>query len=259
MFVLAWSSTASATPKPLPFSYGADTNPKGTGEVEQYVDLVPARATSLENGNPADVLLPQLQTEIEWGLTNHVELALYATIVPSSPSNVTSVSAPTEHSGAKQRLRFRLFDEGVLPIDTGFYFEVVESTAELELESKIILEKHFGRLRIGTNLWAEREQYFSGRGEWVLNPTLGAHVEIAPWLHVGAEGWMRVEFPDSLVGPRPFALGPHVYVGPTTLISFGRFWWSVGAYLRASDFGRSPDPGDSFGAVWVRTMLGVEL
>ena len=31
---------AHATPKPLPFTYGADTNPKGEGEVEQYIDLV---------------------------------------------------------------------------------------------------------------------------------------------------------------------------------------------------------------------------
>jgi hypothetical protein len=41
--------------------------------------------------------------------------------------------------------------------------------------------------------------------------------------------------------------GPHVYVGPTTLLSFGPLWWSTGVYLRATDMGRSQPAGEGFG------------
>jgi hypothetical protein len=70
---------------------------------------------------------------------------------------------------------------------------------------------------------------------------------------------MRVEFPDPVPHPRPFNVGPHVYAGPTLLLNFGRIWWSNGVYLRWSDLGRSPNPGDGFGSVWARSIVGFDL
>jgi len=70
---------------------------------------------------------------------------------------------------------------------------------------------------------------------------------------------MRVEFPDPVPHPRPFNVGPHVYAGPTLLLNFGRIWWSNGVYLRWTDRGRSPNPGDGFGSVWARSIVGFDL
>ena len=56
--------TAGATPKPLPFTYGTDTNPKGQGEVEQYIDLVPLYALD-SNATRQRVLATELMTEVE--------------------------------------------------------------------------------------------------------------------------------------------------------------------------------------------------
>lgn len=258
-FVFLIASSAAATPRALPFTYPYATLPKDGIEVEQYIDAVPAKVISLNNGNPIYIPQFQLQTEVEWGVTDHVELALYATIVPPAPSSVTPPNQLTEGNGSKQRVRFRLSEQGKLPVDLGFYFELVETTTEFEIEGKVIVEKTFGRLQLGSTLWVEREFYFDGRGEWVLNPTLGLNVEVTPWLRPGFESWLHAEFLDSPPTgvPRAFALGPHVYAGPTCLVNFGRLWWSFGAYLRASDFDRRPNPGDSFGAIWIRTMLGI--
>jgi hypothetical protein len=41
------------------------------------------------------------------------------------------------------------------------------------------------------------------------------------------------------------------------MIDFGRFWWSTGFYARASWFSHTLQPGDIFGTVWVRSVVGV--
>ncbi len=93
----------------------------------------------------------------------------------------------------------------------------------------------------------------------MLNPTLGATYEVTPSVHLGAEGWMRVEFPNPAIEPRPYALGPVGYVGPTVLLNFGKLWWSTGIYARVTDTDHTMQPGEPYGPVWGRTILGFEL
>ena len=168
-----------------------------------------------------------------------------------------------EGNGSKQRVRYRLADPGAWPVDVAIYGELAENEREVEIEAKVILQRRIGRLRLITNLWAEREFYFDGTREWVLNPTLGGTYELSPRLHVGLEGWLRSEYPDDFTGPRPFNLGPQIYLGPAFMLNFGRVWWTTGAYLRLNDFDRTvvapapPAVGDAYGHVWVRTVVGI--
>jgi hypothetical protein len=83
--------------------------------------------------------------------------------------------------------------------------------------------------------------------EWVLHPTAGATYEATPAFHPGLEHWMRAEHLDR------------GNFGPTALLSFGKVWWSTGPYLRASDATHAMQPGDAFGRIWVRAVVGVEL
>jgi hypothetical protein len=43
------------------------------------------------------------------------------------------------------------------------------------------------------------------------------------------------------------------------LFSFGRMWWSTGLYFRVSDAGRVQEPGDAYGHLWLRTIVGIDL
>jgi hypothetical protein len=260
------SGEARANPRPLPFTYQAETLPRGAVEVEQFVDVVPLRAVSFVTSDPIWFLATQFQTEFEVGLTDRLELGLYVDFVPQpSPEYAQQVPALLEGNGIKQRLRYHLGDPETWPVDVGLYGEVVENEREIELEAKIILQRRMGPLAVITNLWAEREFYFSGRHEWVVNPTLGATFELLPRVSFGLEGWLRAEYPDGQTGPRDFNLGPHVYVGPTFMASFGKLWWSTGAYLRVTDFDRTvavgdaTRAGDSFGHLWVRTIVGLSF
>ena len=175
------------------------------------------------------------------------------------PNAAIFVGAPelTMGNGSSQRIRYRFADPGAWPVDVAVYGEVTENDHEIELEGKVILQRRIGKLRLITNLWAEREMYFSRAREWVLNPTLGATYEFSPKFHLGLEGWMRAEYLDDQVGGRDFDQGPHVFVGPAFMFNFGPVWWTTGAYARVTDPSHDVEPGDSFGRIWIRTVVGL--
>ncbi len=249
---------ARATPRPLPFTYTTETLGTGQLEVEQFVDLTPVKGLSSLN-NATWYLGTQFQTEFEYGITDRLELGLYVVYVPT-PAGFVEVSPMTEVTGAKERLRYVFADPGAWPIDVGVYGELVEGQTESELEAKVLLQRRIGKLRVDTNLWAEYELYYAAsRKDVVLNPTLGATYEITAALHVGAEGWMRVEFPNPPVSPRPYALGPAGYVGPAVLFNFGTLWWSTGVYARVTEVDHVMQPGEPYGPVWIRTIIGLSL
>jgi hypothetical protein len=88
--------------------------------------------------------------ELTFGLTDRIEAAAYLTL-----------AQPSGHgfwwAGDKFRLRGRLFDEGTLPVDLGWYTELEWhktpqfDNADLELELKPIIEKEFGPLSLIAN------------------------------------------------------------------------------------------------------------
>jgi hypothetical protein len=253
------ASPAYATPRPLPFTYTTDTLAPGEAEVEQYADIVPARALNAINKR-VWYGATQFQTEFEYGLVDRLELGLYVVYVPT-PSDYILLPQTTETTGVKERLRYVLADPGAWPVDVGLYGELVEGTTEVEVEAKVLLQRRFGKLRVDANLWAEYELYYDApQRDVVVNPTLGATYEVTPAVHVGAESWMRAEFPNIAVpSPRPFALGPVVYVGPAILFNFGKMWWSTGVYARVTDIDHSLQPGELYGPIWGRTVIGLSL
>jgi hypothetical protein len=249
--------SAAANPRPLPFSYPYETLPEEEAEIEQYVDMTPVRAIPVATGQPAWLNIYRLQTEFEYGITDRLELGLYIQYVPSPSDAWSSVPSFSGGNGIKQRLRLRLAEEGEWPVDVSLYGEVSELDDELELEAKINLQKRFGRARLMINLWGEREFYYDGRADWVIQPTAGFTYEVTPTFHPGVEYWMRAEYPDE--EQKDFADGPHHFIGPAIMLSFGKVWWTSAVYWRASDTKRSVTVGDNIGHVWVRTVIGLSL
>jgi hypothetical protein len=256
---LTVAGTASANPRIFPFTYTVDTLPKGELEIEQYVDYIPIRVLSNATGRPAWYGSTDFQTELEYGITSKLELGLYLTFAPSEGQDYSSFAAPIEGNGLKERLKYRFAEPGEWPIDLGVYGELVEDQREIELEAKIILERRLGPMRIAANLTGEREYYFNSQKDWVLNPSLGASVEATPAIQPGIEAFLRSEYTSPKITPRPFDLGPHVYVGPTLLSQFGRLWWAVGAYARVTDHSHTLAAGEAYGNYWVRSVFGYEL
>jgi hypothetical protein len=267
LLALLASSTAYANPRALPFTYTTDTLAPGNAELEQTVDLVPLIG-STPLGTRSYYLGSVFQTELEIGIAERLELALYFTFQPTISSDiiVQGQAKLPDGNGIKQRLRYTFAPPGEWPVDVGVYGELSESESELELEGKILLQKRFDRLRIAANLWAEYELYFARdemgnhQRDVVLNPTLGATYELSPRFHVGLDSWLRGEYPTNPSPPsRTFGLGPEYYVGPAIMMSFEKVWWTVAAYGRVTDTAHELQPGEPFGKFWFRTMVGYDL
>ncbi|HVY37895.1 MAG TPA: hypothetical protein VHM31_08165 [Polyangia bacterium] len=252
--VASLAATARATPRPLPFTYIYETLPAGDAEIELYTDLTPLRLVD-PSANPGTYLATQYQLEVEYGLTDRLELGLYLTLAPMDPGWSFAPAMP-EGNGVKQRLRYRFADAGRWPVDLAVYGEVTENQREIELEAKVILQRRIGPVRLAANAWAEHELYYSGRREWVLNPTAGAVLEKWPALQPGVEYWMRGE----LSGSGSWVLRPQHYLGPTVLLQWGKIWWSNGLYFLLNGLHSPPvGSGDPFGAIWARTIIGISF
>ncbi|HUY17889.1 MAG TPA: hypothetical protein VMV15_01570 [Candidatus Binataceae bacterium] len=101
---------------------------------------------------------------LTYGLTDRIEAAAYVTF-----------AQPSGHgfwwAGDKFRLRGRLFDQDVLPVDLGWYVELEWhktpqfDDADLELELKPIIEKDFGRVSLMLNPVFEKPLYGRGRDQ----------------------------------------------------------------------------------------------
>lgn len=251
---------AQANPRPLPFSYGYGTQPEGALEAEQYLDVVPVRVPrEAPDGTQQAVtsLRYDLQTELEYGLTDRVELGFYF-VFRQGPSPVTP---DFFFRGVKQRARIRLAERGEWPLDVALYFELAEFHNELEFEEKILLSKQLGAFNLIANLWVEQEWYFQTE-EWkhIYNPTAGFTYEVRPGFLLGAEYWARGRFDRSAstATDDPSTDTRH-YAGPTLMLERGRLWTTLGVYPRLDTLGSGVPVNDFFGPLWVRVLLGVEL
>jgi hypothetical protein len=259
--LLCFSGAARANPHPLAFTYPSETLAKEAVELEQYIDVTPVRSIDAVNG--ANVWFPRtvLTTELEIGLTDRLELGLYLAF-ETDTGNGLGVN-PLRLDGTKQRLRYRLCDPGAWPVDVALYLEVAELYDELELEGKIILQRRFGRLRAMVNLWGEREFYFSGDREWVVNPTGGLTMELTPSWHLGIESWMHAEYGTHATTNNSPAVAdinrePVVYVGPDLMWQRGRTWVTVAPYVRLDHLDRASRQQDLYGRFFVRMIVGFE-
>jgi hypothetical protein len=262
---LAAPATSHASPRPLPFTYQYQTLSSESLEAEQYIDLIPVRVVrELPDGTTEGVVSVRsmLQTELEYGLTDRLEVALYFAFRQGGSSGTPFM----RFEGLKQRLRYRFAELGEWPLDVGVYLEVAEFHNEIELEEKILLGRRFGALNVLANLWVEQEWYFQTRDtKYIYNPTVGATYEVSPRLSFGAEYWVRGRFDDRsadkvAMDETSDAPGGTVhYAGPTVLLQAKKAWISVGAYARLDHLGQSLATGDPYGKLWFRTLVGIDL
>jgi len=259
---LALATSASANPRPLPFTYQHEQLGNGEAELEQFVDLTPTRALDGTTGDLAWYGLTSFTTEVEYGISDRLELGLYLTLAPSpSPQEFTSTPRPMNGNGLKQRLRYQLAPTQEWPVDVSLYGELAENEREFEVEAKAILQRRIGPVRVIANPSAELEFYYDGHHDLVLNPSAGVTYEATPAIQPGLEYWLAAEFPldEDVPSPRPFGLKPHSYLGPTLLLQFGKVWWTNGFYFRVSNLNHTLKEGEPWGNVWLRSVIGIGL
>jgi hypothetical protein len=261
LLIASFSSAALATPRPLPFSYPAETLPKESLELEQIVDVVPVRVAREEVAGSKAVtsLRWELLTEFEYGLTDKVEIALYFAFRQAA----SATSPYFQFRGIKQRVRWEISDQSYWPLGLGVYGEIAEYHDELEFEEKILLSRHFGPIGVQVNLWVEQEYYFQD-DDWrfIYNPTAGGYYEFSPHFTLGAEYWARGRFGGGGTATAAAEDAPNTtkhYAGPTAMLQRGEYFVSAGGYLRLDHLSESVGVGDAWGRFYGRLMLGLHL
>lgn len=150
--------------------YPYATLPRGMGEVETLNAIVanghrePGVGTA--NGTFSSDRQWYNATEFTYGITDRIEAAAYVTFAQPNGHAL-------QWSGNKFRLRGRLFDPGVLPVDVGWYLELEThktpqfDDASRELEFRPILEKDFGSVSVMVNPKFEKVLAGAGRHQGV--------------------------------------------------------------------------------------------
>lgn len=258
LVVVLATGSAAANPRALPFTYTSDTLAPDRTEVEQSVDLTSLRAVS-PTGTQR-YLASELESELIYGLDDRLELHIGFTLAPSLADEFVQTARLPEGDGLVQRLRYGLADVGDWPIDVGVLAEAVENEREIRFAGRLILQRRIDRLRIAANVSGEYAFGFDKQRTWLLTPSAGATYEVTDKIHLGVDSWLRGEYPQHPAPTtRSFELGPEMYIGPAVLFEFGKLWWTTAVYARVTDRSHDLAPGEPFGDVWVRTMLGYEL
>jgi len=214
-------------------AYEYMTQPQGNLELEIWNDV---DAPSSGGFDQAAVVS---RVELEYGITDHWDFALYH-VFEQAPGESFKFDSWRLES------RYRLFEKDVLPVDIILYLEA-ERPADFaepwEVEEKVILEKSIGpSFALVANLVAEQKLFHANEGHlWEIDA--GARYEVVPQLRLGAEFWTTQETAFGVT------TGSY-YLGPSLSWASSKIWIQLGA-----GFG----VGDSSGATFVRSVLGVNL
>ena len=150
--ILLCAHRADAQVDPWEFEvYPYATEQRGVAELEVDNAVVANGHNQGANGTASGTFPSQAiwynQYELTYGLTDRIEAAAYL--------NMAQVPGHGYwYAGSKYRIRGRLFDEGTLPVDLGWYIELEwHKTPQfdddpLELELRPIIEKDIGAFSI---------------------------------------------------------------------------------------------------------------
>jgi hypothetical protein len=174
-------------------TYEAVTAPKGELDVEMWSTY--ARDGEVLDGPPSKGFRNML--ELEYGLTERWDVALYNLL------DTTSDSTMTGYAGAKLETRYRLAPPGALAVDPILYFEVQllregHSDAAQKFETKLILARDEGAWNFAFNVSAEGEHLRAGGWVPETEYALGVSRELAgPAFKLGLEIFGKAEKPPS--------------------------------------------------------------
>jgi hypothetical protein len=236
LVLLASSSPATADRRSFTNTYEYTTVPEGKTALELW---------HTESRDTWDAGSPQRFeqiVEIEHGLTDHWDAALYTTFAQVSASDPMTAEA-LHLADVRLETRYRLADRGEWPIDTLLYLEISKEfgASRYEFEGKVIGARDFDKLTVAANaIAATKVGHDVAESELELAWAVGASYEPHPKLRIGAETWGQHE--DGTV----FAwVGPAINVAPSSGL-----WLTFTAGFGATD---------ASDKLIGRAILGIEL
>jgi hypothetical protein len=213
-FIVASSAEAGA--RRFTYVYEATTAVPGSVESENWITW--KTSPREERGfNEVD-----FRNELEFGVTEHFQIGLYL-----ADWGYLEDPNANEHGFRYQssalELIYNLLNPTTDLLGSALYGEIRGGPEELELESKVILQKNLGRFVFAYNGTLEAKwegNHLEERGG-EFSQSLGVSYEISPTWLVGSELLHEIDLPDWSE-----AEDSVVYVGPN--VSYRRgIWWAT--------------------------------
>jgi hypothetical protein len=215
-FLIA-AGTAEAGARRFTYVYEATTAAPGSIESENWITW----GTSPRQERRFNAV--DFRNEIEFGITDHLQASIYV-----ADWGYRENPGSNEHGFSYQdsaiELIYNLTNPTTDLLGMALYGEVRGGPEELELESKVILQKNIGRFVIAYNgtleaKW-EGERLEERGGE--LAQSFGVSYEVSPALLVGAELLHEIDIPDW-----SRAEDSILYGGPNLSYRRGDWWATV--------------------------------
>ena len=207
-------NTAEAGARRFTYVYEATTAAPGTRESENWITW----GTSPREDRRFNEV--DFRNEIEFGVTEHFQIGLYL-----ADWGYREDPAAHEHGFSYQTSALELIYNLTNPttdlLGLALYGEVRGGPEELELESKVILQKNLGRFVVAYNgtleaKW-EGDRLEEKGGE--LAQSFGVSYEISPTWLVGAEFLHEIDIPDWSEAEDSI-----LYGGPNLSYRRGNWW-----------------------------------
>jgi hypothetical protein len=255
---LTGATAAKADESPFASIYTTELLPQGGKEVEQWATW----ATSKPDENFDQV---KGRTEIEYGITNNFQLALYAhyswtKIVPNGPGAPDSAVDTTRFNGFSAEAIYQVLDPFTAPFGLALYLEPAIAPGERVLEAKLLLQKNFFDdtfiLAANANLeyvWAHDVAAAVWEHETALEFYLGASVRVSPGLFVGAELLNENAYSGHLLFDAAHPEENAFYLGPAIHYA-AHGWWATLALYEQLPWAGNPAQG----AISHGLLVGVE-
>lgn len=268
--------TAEGGDRRFAYTYETLTSPKGSWELENTITY---KRSPLHD---RDLDSFSFRHEIEYGVTDRFQLAVYVAnwdFAPrggedeeeeeaehgggeaSAEAEVSEKEEKHEKSSKPHRsarygssgveMIYNLTNPNTDWIGSALYVEGNIGDRFAELETKLLLQKNFGKLTVAYNAILEFEwegAHLDGE-EIEFGQTVGVSYEVTPQFSVGGELLHQIDMPDF---NRKNAERAQVYVGPNVTFRSKGFFATASALWRTTDNAGEPD-------MQARVIVGVDF
>jgi len=213
------------------YNYETLTAPKGTIEVENWVTWKHSDLIGKDDGDTW-----QFRHEIEWGVTDRFQLALY--VADWQYDENDEEGHQTRYAGTALEAIYNISNPNTDWIGSAIYGEVAVGERMWKAEAKLLLEKRFGPLSIVYNAaleaeW-EGEGYHDETGEF--QQTVGVSYDLTKHLSIGFEALHEIEMPDW-----EETESGRIFVGPNVSVRAGRFFGTLAWLWQTTHIEEEPD------------------
>lgn len=205
------SSAAYADRKSFGHTYEYATLPEGQTEIELW------HTEMRDSWEAAAAQRFEEKLEIEHGITDHWDMAMYTIFQQSTDSSFGLDAVHLE-------TRYRLADRGELPVDTVLYLELAKDFGPsiYEAEMKLIMARDFDRFTAALNIIDEVSFGHDVDGaQNEIGYAFGVTYEVNPKVRIGAESWGMHGTNETRI-----SAGPALAFAPSS-----RFWLVLTAGL----------------------------